>query len=559
MPAAPSHEATGTGGGVTRPTISPGWWAAIFALVFFAYLPALDNGFIWDDDAHLTSPALASPAGLARIWSDVGATQQYYPLLHSAFWIEHLVFGRNPRGYHVVNIVLHATAVCLLALLLRRIGITGAVPAALLFAVHPVHAESVAWISEQKNTLSAIFYFGAALAFSRFSESRRQGEYALATLLFFAGLLTKTVVATLPGALLVLFWWRRGRIEWRRDGVPLLPWLVVAAAAGLFTAQMESVVIGAEGPDFALTWLQRCLLAGHVIWFYLAKLIWPAGLTFIYPRWQLDITAWLNWLPLVAVLALLFVLWRIRSRGVLSAMLIFIGTLFPVLGFLDVYPFQYSFVADHFQYLASAAVFALAATAVTKLANAATPIWRRALTPVLALSIGALATATANHAKDFRNNETLFRATIARNPGAWMAHNNLGRELMVDPSRRDEAVRCFEAALALRPFYYEASNNLGLVLTQLGRAGEAIPHLERAVGLKPNSHQAHNNLAIALASNGRVDAALGFFRQAAALNPTSPNIQENWAKALTLLHQREEAALHFLEAERLRGRPAKAR
>ncbi|MDI1318806.1 MAG: hypothetical protein PSW75_01255, partial [bacterium] len=339
-----------------------GWWCAlVFLLILVAYLPALSGGLLWDDNGHITRTDLRSWEGLFRIWSEIGATQQYYPLLHSAFWLEHHLWGDATLGYHLLNVLLHATTACLFGRLLQRLAVPGAWLAALLFALHPVCVESVAWISEQKNTLSAVFYLAAALAYLRFDDGERTPRrYVLATGLFVLALLTKSVTATLPAALLVVGWWRRGRLDWRRDVRPLLPWFVLAGASGLFTAHFESALIGAQGADFNLGVLQRCLLAGRVVWFYLGKLAWPADLIFIYPRWTIDTAVWWQWLFPLAGLALLGGLawWSRQSRGPLAAALLFGGTLFPVLGFVNVYPFVFSFVADHFQYLASLAVFA---------------------------------------------------------------------------------------------------------------------------------------------------------------------------------------------------------
>ena len=327
-----------------------------------AYLPALSGGFIWNDRDYVTQPALQSLAGLFRIWFEVGATQQYYPVLHTAFWIEHLLWGDAALGYHVLNLALHATSACLFVAVLRRLQVPGALLAGLIFALHPVGVESVAWISEQKNILSTVFYLLAALTYLRFDEGRSAFAYALATTWFVLAVLTKSVTATLPAALLVVLWWRRGRLEWRRDVVPLLPCLALGALGGLFTAWVEHSVIGAEGGDFSLDFYARCLVAGRAVWFYLGKLCWPANLIFIYPRWETDPeTVWPLLYPagvLVALAALWG--WRRRSRAPLAAGLIFVGTLFPVLGFLNVYAFVFSFVADHFQYLA---IFPLAALA----------------------------------------------------------------------------------------------------------------------------------------------------------------------------------------------------
>jgi tetratricopeptide (TPR) repeat protein len=558
----------------TSPASHAPWFlAALAAAVLLAYQPVFQAGFIWDDDAHLTAPGLRSVSGLGRIWTEPDVTQQYYPLLHSLFWVEHRLWGDNPLGYHLANLTLHALAACLFGLLVRRLLSPGpAAPAAdrergrfvgvgwlamAIFALHPVHVESVAWISEQKNTLSAVFALGAALAWLRFDGSRSRLFYWLASALFVLGLLTKTVVATLPAALLVLCWWRRGKLHWRTDVLPLTPWFLAGAIAGLFTAWVENHLIGATGSAYDLTWLQRTLLAGRIILFYLGKLIWPANLTFIYPRWRIDPAQITTWLPLLGVIGLTLLLWRSRgrNRAPLAAWLLFTGTLFPVLGFLNIYPFVYSFVADHFQYLASSGLIALAAAGLAWL-HASAPRTGLILIAVLLSGLGSL---TWRQSRLYRNAEVLYRTTLERNPECWMAWNNLGHVLMSDRTRLAEAITSFGQALRLRPDYPEAHGNLGLALTQAGRPAEAVTHLQESLRLKPGSYQMHNNLGIALATSGRPAEALGAFRQAAALNPYLPNIQENWSKALLLLGRPDEAAEHVAIAARLRAGSVPAR
>lgn len=516
---------------------------------FVVYAPALNGTFLWDDDAHITAPALRSLEGLCRIWFELGATQQYYPLLHSFFWLQAQLWGDAPLGYHLVNLGLHLAVCGLFFVSLRRLDVPGALIATALFALHPVHVESVAWITEQKNTLSTALYLGALLLYLRFDATRRTGWYVAASTVFLCALATKTVTATLPAALLVIFWWQRGQLTARRDVTPLVPWLVVGAGAGLFTAWVEHTLIGAQGAAFDLSFLERSFLAGKVVLFYLSKLLWPADLTFIYPRWDIDAANPLHWFPAILLVALLLVVRR-RSRPTLATLLLFAGSLFPVLGFFNVYPFQYSYVADHFQYLPSLAIIALVGAGLVRVSARA---GRYGVALPLALSL-ILAALTWRQSHDYRDAETLYRATLARNPSAWMAHNNLGKEMFATPERLPEAIRHFEEALALKPDYAEALNNLGLALTQTKRPREALPYLERSIALKPGVYQTHNNLGIALASSGRAEEALAAFTEAARLAPLVPNIRENHGKALLLLGRDREAAGHFAAAAALRGR-----
>lgn len=516
-----------------------------FTAALIVYHPALHGGFIWDDDGHVTRTDLRTLGGLFRIWLEPGATQQYYPLLHSAFWLEHRLWGESVLGYHLVNVLLHAIAATLFGVLLRRLAVPGAWFAASLFLLHPVCVESVAWISEQKNTLSLVLYLSAALAHLRFDRDRRTGAYAAATGLFVCALLTKTVTATLPAALLVVFWWQRGRLGWRREVVPLLPWFALGALGGLFTAYFERKLMGAEGADFALSFLDRVLLAGRIFWFYVGKLVWPAELVFIYPRWTVDASAWWQWLFTAAGLALLAGLfgWHRRSRGPLAATLLFGGSLFPVLGFFNVYPFIFSFVADHFQYLASLGLFALAGAGLARLPRPTGP----AVVAGLVLLFGTL---TWRQAGMYRDSLTVYETTLRRNPDCWMAHNNLAI-ILVEAGRAEEALPHYEAALRLRPDYAVGEHNWGFALNRLGRHAEAIPHLERALALKPDYASAHNELGAALMLTGRPDEGMVRFKQALHLNPDFALAHRNLGLALATGDRVTEALPHFLETVRL--------
>ena len=546
----------------------------LVALVLAVYFPALSGEPVWDDAAHLTRPDLRGTDGLARIWFELGATQQYYPVLHSAFWLQHRLWGEAVLGYHVVNVLLHAAGALLFVALLRRLAVPGAWLAGLLFALHPVHVESVAWMTELKNTLSLCFLLLAAHGYLRYQKAPSTRRYALATAAFVLALLSKTVTATLPAALLVLLWWRDGSLR-RRDVVPLVPWLVLGVGAGLLTAWVERVVLGADGAAYALSFGQRLVRAGRVPWFYLGKLLWPAELVFIYPRWTPDPRGAVWILGVVATLAALGLAWavRARTRTPLAVALLFGGTLFPVLGFLNVYPFLYSFVADHFQYAASLAPIALGAA----LAHRALVRWPRAGRTGAAVVIAALATLTARQAGLYRTSAGLYEHVLARHPACWMAHNNLGL-LRQAAGQTTDAERHFRAAVELRPDWAGAVGNLGELLRQTGRIAEAEASLRRAADLDPAGVQARHNLATLLRETGRaaearswafavvlrqpglasgwvglaaVHAALGDFgaavrhlRQARALDPGLPEADINLTAALAAAGRSAEAIAH---------------
>jgi tetratricopeptide (TPR) repeat protein len=518
-----------------------GAFALIVCAAFVAYLPALRGGMLWDDAGHVTRLDLRPLHGLWRIWAGPGATQQYYPLLHSAFWVEHSIWGDSVLFYHLVNVALHALAACLVVKIVRRLALPGARLAGLMFALHPLCVEAVAWISEQKSTLSGVFYLASALAYLKFDESRKRSAYLVALGWFAAALLTKTVTATLPGALLVLLWWRRGRIEWKRDVQPLLPWFVAGASAGLFTAWVESTLIGAKGADFVLTPVQRWLLAGRVIWFYAGRVIWPVNLTFFYSRWNIDASAWWQYLFPAGAIAVAVALWRVARRnrgpvnpsaGMLAGFLIFAGTLFPVLGFFNIYPFRYSYVADHFAYLAILGILVPLASALSMAAEKMLP--GNAVRPLLAMLLaGTMGAATWRQSAIYRDEETLYRATLERNPGAWLAHNNLANLLLTKSGRGSEAMSHLRAALRLKPDFPEAHLSMGnALLEKPGRLDDAIAEYETAARLAPGSERVHTNLGNALLQKGQTREAIAQLQEALRIDPANAEAHNDLGNAL---------------------------
>ncbi len=545
---APRAEAVpGDTRGAFRPVVL---LALLFVATFLAYRPAWHGAPLWDDAAHLTRPGLREVDGLRRIWLEPGATQQYYPLVHTAFWIQHRLWGDETLGYHLVNVALHLVTALLVYALLRRLRVPGALLAAAVFALHPVHVESVAWMTELKNTLSGALFAAAALAYIRFDESRRSRAYGLALALFVLGLLAKTVVAVFPAAILVILWWRRGRLDPRRDVLPLVPFCLLGLAAGIGTAWFERhYVMNGLALPLGLGPTERVLVAGRAIWFYLGKLAWPAGLTFVYPRWDLGRPAWWAFLfPAGAVLLVLaaFALRR-RWRGPLAALLFFVAALLPALGFVDVYPFRFSFVADHFQYLASLGpiVFACALAAAWS-GRQAGPIRRAALVASLLLPC-ALAVLTFRQSRLYASDETLWRATLERNPRCFLALNNLG-VIRLERHEDAEAERLFFEALRANPEYEAALNNCGLVLARRGRVAEAAGYFRRAVAIWPDFPDAHVNLGNAFFVLGRPGEAIGHFEKALALRPNLLEPRNNLALALVAVGRPAEAIPHFERA-----------
>ena len=532
-------------------------YVGLVLVTLAAYAPAWHGTPLWDDDAHLTRVDLQSAAGLWRIWFGLGATAQYYPVVHSAFWFMHALWGDATLGYHLVNIVLHATSAWVLAVILLRLGIPGAMLAALLFAVHPVHVESVAWMTELKNTLSGALYLWAALCYLRFDAGRKRGDYFAALGLFVLALLSKSVTATLPAALLVVFWWQRGRLRWRKDAPPLVPFVALGIGAGALTSFVERVYIGATGAEYQIPLIARVAIAGRALWFYLGSLLWPANLMFWYPRWT-PATSASSFIWTAAALLVFAGLWvlRRRSRAPLAGAAFFAGTLFPALGFVNVYPFKYSFVADHFQYLASIGVITLAAAGLTLLARR----WASARDAFVALALVTalpLAALTFRQSRAYADPETLYRTTLASNPTAWVAHIKLG-QVYERQQRFELAVVETRAALQFNPDLPEARNNLGTMHLALNQTDEAVAAFREALRSKPTDIEVRRNLALALqrsadAMQDRADAsgAVEAYRESLQLNPDSPETHHNLGSAFARLNRWPEAIAEFQETLRL--------
>jgi tetratricopeptide (TPR) repeat protein len=529
----------------------------VFGLVLACYWPSLRGELIWNDPEYVPTPQLRTLEGLGRIWIQPGATEQYYPLLYSALWLQCRLWGEQPLGYHLVNLALHAGAAVLFALVLLRLAIPGAWLAAFLFAVHPVHVESVAWITEQKNTLSLVFYLAAALVYLRFDETRQRRAYIIALALFLLSLPCKTATATLPAALMVVLWWKRGRLNLRRDVAPLLPWLACGAVAGMFTSWVERHYTGANGQEFTLPLLERVLVAGRALWFYLGHVVWPLQLNFVYPRWEPDPAVFWQWLFPLGAFALAAALWAVRgrTRAPLAAFLLFAGSLFPVLGAVYFYSMRYSWVWDHWQYLPDLGPIAFIAACLTRGWESAAPRWRPlgpALAGLLILVLGVL---TWRHTGMFHDNDTLYRMTLEQNPACWMAHNNLGADLAKSPGHLAEALAHYEAALRIRPDYAEAHNNLATLLAKLpDRRAEALSQYEQALHFQPDFSEAHDNLANLLATiPGREAEAVIHYQEALRIKPDNADAHFNLAGLLAQLPGREaEAIAHYQEALRIK-------
>jgi tetratricopeptide (TPR) repeat protein len=478
----------------------------------------------------------------------------------------------NAGLFHWDNVILHGLNAIVLYLLLQRLSVPGAWLAAAIFGVHPVHVESVAWITERKNILSGLFYLLSLSAYLHFclpeSKSQIAGVsgaaearcapgskapatnygwvwYALALILFCCALLSKTITCSLPAAVLLILWWKHGKIIWR-DVAALVPFFALGLGLGLVTVWLEKHHVGAEGEEWDLSLPERFLIAGRALWFYVGKLVWPANLTFIYQRWKIDAGVWWQYAYPLTFLAVMMALWQARGRigrGPLVAVLFFAGTLVPALGFFDVFPMRFSFVADHFQYLASIGIIALAAALFT-LAFRSIDRGRNWMPAVAAAGIlSALGAATWQRCHAYQDQPTIWHDTLKRNPESWLPHGALGQDVLsralVGRTREERAELLrqaedhFRNALAVAPGHAEMHCNLGVVLLNQAqiddsretpdlarkRRDEAIYHFSEALAKKPNHYQSQISVGMALCQQGRLEEAKEAFRKASRIEP----------------------------------------
>ncbi len=575
-------------------TSGRGWiWIkaeSLLVLAVMVYIPVIFwGGFIWDDHVYiLQNPHIRTVEGLKHIWLDPRATPQYYPLVHTTYWIEFHLWNLHPLGYHLVNVVLHGMNAAMIWLALRWLAAPGAWLAAAIFAVHPVHAESVAWITERKNVLSGFFYLAALLSYLSFLGFHRPDDghggpsagrdkdvqrpadrhasdwrfYGLALLLFAGALLSKTVTCSLPVMIGLILWWKTGRLDFK-EVARLLPLFFLGAALGLHTVWLERHHVGAMGPEWNFSWIDRCLIAGRALWFYAGKLCWPSSLSFIYPRWPIDASSPWQYVFPAAAIAVVAGIWMARSRigrGPLVAVLFFAISLVPALGFFDVYPMRFSFVADHFQYLASIGLIVLAAAAC------------RNLKGPLFLVILPLGLVTGFQSGVYENLETLWRDTIAKNPGAWIAHNNLGVRL-VELGRPLEAIDHYDTAIALKTDYATAHYNRGMALRQAGRQIEVHAEFRRALEIDPFHIGSLLEVGIDLSERQQVDSAVRCFEKILDRDPAhadaraylerirdvGANIHYNLGITAVRQERFDDAAGHFNAALKLRPAHLNAR
>jgi len=532
---------------------------ALVLLTLFVYIPGMQADFIWDDNLLLTQNRLMhDDDGLYKFWFTTRAPD-YLPLTWTTLWLEWRCWGQDATGYHVTNIAMHAVAVLLLWMVLGRLRIPGAWLAALIFAIHPVNVASVTWISERKNVLSIIFYLLAIFFYLQFDRRRSVRAYLLSIVMFVLALLSKASVVMLPVVLLLCAWWRRQRLR-LRDVAWVIPFLLLAAGISCLTVVQQQTgairgeVVRPEG------FLSRLAAAGWIPWFYLSKVFFPHKLLMIYPRWDVDETTLISYLPGVVLLGIWVMLWVYRNgwaRAPFFMLSYFLAMLFPVLGFFDMAFAMHSLVADHLQYLPIIGPITLTiGLGWSFCKDKARPV-RVAGVVAAVVVVCVLSTLAWNQNRRLKNQVTLWEYNLPLNPKAWMGHYNLGT-IYAERSRNEQdpekkarlqqkALEHLTTATRLRPGDSSAHNNCGLLLMQMGQLEEALPYLQKAITLDERSVSAHFNIGLAYKALGRFDEALAAFNETLRLTEGKHhNARYQLAICLSRLGRLEEALSHFL-------------
>jgi tetratricopeptide (TPR) repeat protein len=532
--------------------LSRDWVLGLILLiaVVVAYQPVWYAEFIWDDDAHVTNnPCIIGPLGLKEIWTTSAAW--YYPLTSTTFWIEHALWGLRPLPYHAVNVLMQGACAVVLWRVLLSLRVPGAWLGAAIWALHPVQVQSVAWVTELKNTQSGLFYLLAILFYVNVLKGQSRGSLnnALAFIWAMLAMASKSSTVVLPLVLCLCAWWMEGRWHWRTMARlwPIFLMSLVASAATIWTVKLN---VAGEHSEPVRGLMERLATAGDVFWFYLGKLVWPSPLIFIYPRWEIDPRQVHSYLPLVVVILVMGILWAKRAtwgRACFFATAYFVIALLPVLGLVDQYFWRYSFVGDHFQYLASMGPLALIGAGLVRLADLSLPRgpWLRQV--LAAGSLLVLGTLSWQLAWIYRSDETLWTDTLAKNPGCALASNNLGN-MEARERKVAQAISLFQAGLKANPRDADLCNSLGNALLQMGNIDGAIEQFQKALEIDPANVGAYNNLGTAFAQEGQVNQAIIQYEQALQINPAYADAHNNLGNVLLQNGQSEEAMKQFRAA-----------
>lgn len=534
------------------------WGPSCFLVLFtiIVYMPCLRGPFVWDDRLWTIDAEwlMSSQYGLWQIWTNPTSLQQYFPVTATSFWIDYYLWRFNSLPYHFENVLLHALSCVLFRRCLLKLQVQCAWFAAALLSMHPVMVESVAWITERKNVLSMTLFISALLAYGSYMNwwmndmKHSKRKYLIALILFVLALLAKVTTFIFPPTLLLIAWWKRGRIGLHRDLRPALPFFGVAIVVGMLVAWLERNHVGANGKDFEIAYADQIVLSGQVFWFYLGKLIWPKLLCCIYHRWSVDSGEWSQWIAIVSVFVVTGLVFRLRERigrGIITALLFYAGGLTPVLGFLGVYGMRFSWVADRWVYLPSLAFFAIIASSLSLVKSYRL---RYVLMLFILLCTG---TRTWNQAANYQSLDRFWQSAIAGNSSPWKAENDYGAALL-EASRFEEAIIHFGNAIRIEPNEPDSFVNLGSAYLRSGQRETALKVWENALEKWPEIATIQYNMSRVLYELGQVDEAILRLRQSIELAPRMSVAHLALADILVLKGQLGDAESHYIKTLEIR-------
>ncbi len=518
--------------------------AAILLLAgFFVFAPALHGAWLWDDGFTIKGNALMADAGgWWKFWF-APPGPDYFPLTSTVEWVLWRVFGDHTLPYHLASLALHLFSAFLLWRLFARLGLRLAWLGALVFVVHPVVVESVAWISELKNTVSLPLLLLSMLCWLRYDERSRPIDLSASLLLFLAAMLAKTSVVMLPFVLLLYTWWKHGHLP-RKLLIPLAQFFAIALVLGVLTVCFQQQwAIGDEKIDVGGL-PTRIAGAGWAILFYLGKCLWPVGLQPAYAPWMFNDLSPLQFLPWAVLLAVLAWTWSRRKtwgRPVLFGLGFFVLNLAPVLGFLPMSYMRIAWVADHFVYVPIIGLIGVAiggAEIVGKILSG------KVCVIAAALLIFALALQGRVYAGNFRNQEALWSYTLKSNPYSWLAGLDLGLTLN-DAHRLPEAEAWLERSMQLHNDFYGTHVALADILAQENRLNDAATQYRIAWRQHPESLEIHINYGNVLFRQRDFHGAEQQYYLATLYHPDSIEAHYNLANMLLREGRRDEAIIQY--------------
>jgi tetratricopeptide (TPR) repeat protein len=531
-------------------------WIILLVLPFTFYFSGLENGYIWDDDAYVTGNMLLRDiGGLSKIWKGQDVPQ-YYPITFSVFWIQEKLWGLDPLGYHVVNVFLHSFNSILFFYILRQIFPGIAFISALIFGIHPLHVESVAWITELKNVLSTCFLLISAVFFLNFENTSNKKSYLLSLAAFIFAILSKSIAVWFIAFLFLQKWNCPNKFR-KRDLYQIVPFLFFGVLAGINTALWEKRVVGASGSAWNFTFIEHLLLAGKIICLDVYRFLFPSPLMFIYPRWKVIDTDLSQWLCVGAVISTSISLYVLRNRiGKLffSGFLLFLAALFPALGFISVYPMRFSYIADHFQYQADLPLTALAVgAALFVIRNFPFFVIPKVIGYIGIIVLGLFYAYQVNaYLPAYASSKSLWLDTLQKNPKAWIAHNNLGFIAMAE-GKTDLAILAFKKAIEVGPDQAEDSYyNLGVINENEGRLQEAYQLYQKSIQIIPSYANGHFGLANIYAKSGKNEEAIHHYQLANQFQHRFPEAMNNLGNVYLRIGKLDEAKKYFKAALQLR-------